>query len=204
MKLYMLRHGRTLWNEAGKLQGRTDIPLSEEGRQSALETGKELANIPFSAAFSSPLMRAKETAELILQGRDIPVQTDERLIELSFGSAEGMFLSELTVEKRPTFRLFSAPEDYIPPEGGESYASLEKRCRSFLDEIIVPNEKQWEHVLLVAHGGVVRGLFSAMFGQASNEIYGGHVQKNCAVNIIDCTAGVFSVDVFAGEYCEKL
>ena len=59
MKLYMLRHGRTLWNEAGKLQGRTDIPLSEEGRQSALETGKELANIPFSAAFSSPLMRAK-------------------------------------------------------------------------------------------------------------------------------------------------
>ena len=59
MKLYMLRHGRTLWNEAGKLQGRTDIPLSDDGRRSALETGKELANIPFSAAFSSPSARTE-------------------------------------------------------------------------------------------------------------------------------------------------
>ena len=204
MKLYMLRHGRTLWNEAGKLQGRTDIPLSEEGRRSALETGEKLKEIPFSAAFSSPLMRARETAELILRGRGIPVQTDERLIELSFGSAEGMLLSDLAEDKQPTVRLFAAPEEYIPPAGGESFDSLEARCRSFLDEVILPNENRWEHVLLVAHGGTVRGLFSAMFGRASDEIYGCRVQKNCAVNRIDCTAGVFSVDVFAGEYCDKL
>ena len=102
MKLYMLRHGRTLWNEAGKLQGRTDIALSEEGRRSALETGEELADVSFSAAFSSPLARARETAELILRGRDVPVQTDERLVELSFGSAEGMYLSDLAPERQPT------------------------------------------------------------------------------------------------------
>lgn len=204
MKLYMLRHGRTLWNEAGKLQGRTDIPLGDEGRASARETGKELKDVPFSAAFSSPLVRAKETAELILAGRDIPVVTDERLVELSFGEAEGMFLSDLSEEKRPTFRLFAAPEDYLPPAGGESYESLQARCRNFIDTVLLPHEKEWEHVLIVAHGGTVRGLFSAMFGQKSNEIYGNHVQKNCAVNIVDCTDGVFSVDVFAGEYCEKL
>lgn len=202
MKLYMLRHGRTSWNALGRLQGRSDIPLSEDGRLSARETGGLLADIPFSAAFSSPLMRAKETAELILEGRGIPVQTDERLIEISFGVLEGVCLSELTKEERPTVSIFAAPEDYIPPEGGETYASLEYRCRKFLDKVILPNEKNWAHVLIVAHGGTVRGLFSAMFGKTSNEIYGSHVQKNCAVNIIDCTDGVFSVDVFAKAYCE--
>ena len=90
MKLYLLRHGRTAWNEAGKIQGRTDIPLGEEGRRSALEAGAALADIPFSAAFSSPLRRAKETAEIILGARKDILRTDERLIELNFGAAEGM------------------------------------------------------------------------------------------------------------------
>lgn len=204
MKLYMLRHGRTAWNEAGKLQGRTDIPLNEEGRRSARKTGEELKNIPFSMAFSSPLQRARETAELILTGSRVTVQTDERLMELSFGSAEGMFLAELGEEQRPTQRLFAQPEEYVPPQGGESYASLLLRCRAFLEEVILPKEKEWEHVLIVAHGGTVRGLFSVMFGKRSDEIYGSHVQKNCAVNIVDCTDGIFTLDAFAGEFCEKL
>ena len=92
MKLYLLRHGRTLWNEEGRLQGRTDVPLSEEGRRSALAAGAALGNVSFDAAFSSPLQRARETAELILQGKNVLIQTDARLIELSFGAAEGMRL----------------------------------------------------------------------------------------------------------------
>ena len=204
MKLYMLRHGRTAWNDEGKLQGHTDIPLNEEGRQSAWKTGEDLKGISFSAAFCSPLQRARETAELILSGSKTAIQADERLIELSFGSAEGMFLADLAEEKRPTFRLFAQPEEYVPPVGGESYASLLSRCHSFLEEVILPREKEWRHVLIVAHGGTVRGLFSTMFDKASDEIYGSHVQKNCAVNIVDCTDGKFTLDVFAGEFCEKL
>ena len=70
MKLYLLRHGRTLWNEEGRLQGRTDVPLSDEGRCSALAAGAALESVPFDAAFSSPLQRARETAELILRGKE--------------------------------------------------------------------------------------------------------------------------------------
>ena len=88
MKIYLLRHGRTLWNEAGRLQGRTDIPLSEDGRAAARAAGRALSDIAFDAAFSSPLRRARETAELILAGRGVAVQTDARLVELSFGAAE--------------------------------------------------------------------------------------------------------------------
>ena len=87
MKLYLLRHGRTRWNEEGKLQGRTDVPLNEEGRAGALRAREELRNVPFSAVFSSPLSRARETAEIIAAGK-AAVTTDERLLELRFGAPE--------------------------------------------------------------------------------------------------------------------
>ena len=204
MKLYLLRHGRTLWNEEGRLQGRTDVPLSEEGRRSALAAGAALGNVSFDAAFSSPLQRARETAELILQGKNVLIQTDARLIELSFGAAEGMRLCDFQEEQRPTRTLFAAPECYVPPTGGESYEALVRRCRSFLDKRIVPEERRWAHVLVVAHGAAVRGLFSAMFGAESGRIYGGRVQKNCALNVIDCTGGVFLAERVAKEFCEDV
>lgn len=204
MKLYLLRHGRTLWNEEGRLQGRTDVPLSEEGRRSALAAGAALGNVSFDAAFSSPLQRARETAELILQGKNVLIQTDARLIELSFGAAEGMRLCDFQEEQRPTRTLFAAPECYVPPTGGESYEALVRRCRSFLDKRIVPEETRWAHVLVVAHGAAVRGLFSAMFGAESGRIYGGRVQKNCAVNVINCTGGVFLAERVAKEFCEDV
>lgn len=205
MKVYILRHGRTDWNAAGRLQGRSDIELNEEGRASARETGEKLKEIPFSAAFSSPLLRARETAELILQGRNLPLQSDARLTELSYGRAEGAYLAQDTRWNDMVQRLFSVPErDYIAPEEGESYADLLVRCRDFINGVLLPHEKEWEHVLLVSHGGTVRGLFSSMLGEASDGLFQKHPPKNCAVNIVDCTDGKFSVDVFCDEYCERL
>ncbi len=202
MKLYLLRHGRTLWNEQGRLQGRADIPLSEEGRAAARRAGEELRAVPFSAAFASPLLRARETAELILAGRNIPITTDPRLLELKFGVWEGVRLETVPASQRPTAQLFSDPESYRPPEGGETYQALVERCRAFLRDVILPGEGTWEHVLIVSHGGAVRGLFSAMFGPASEAVYGRRVQKNCAVNVIDCTAGAFTAETVARAYCE--
>ena len=204
MKLYLLRHGRTLWNEEGRLQGRTDVPLSDEGRCSALAAGAALESVPFDAAFSSPLQRARETAELILRGKNIAVQTDVRLMELGFGAAEGMRLCDLAEEKQPTRSLFSDPEHYVPPAGGETYEALVRRCRAFLDERIVSGVEHWTHVLVVAHGAAVRGFFSAMFGAESGRIYGSRVQKNCAVNVIDCTGGLFLAERVAKEFCEDV
>lgn len=205
MKLYIMRHGRTDWNEEGRLQGHSDIELNEEGRRSARETGVKLKDVPFSAAFSSPLLRARETAELILQGREIPLQVDARLNELSYGRAEGAYLSEHPRWNEMVHKLFSVPEqDYIAPEEGESYAELLMRCRDFVQTVLLPHEKEWEHVLLVSHGGTVRGLFTAMLGAQSDALFQKHPPKNCAVNIVDCTGGKFSVDVFCDEYCEGL
>ena len=73
MKLYIVRHGETDWNKARKIQGQSDIPLNAFGRHLARETAKGLADVHFDLCFTSPLSRAKETARIILEGRDVPI-----------------------------------------------------------------------------------------------------------------------------------
>ena len=88
--LYIMRHGRTDWNERHKLQGRTDIPLNEDGRRMAEAAREEYRDVPLDVCYCSPLVRAKETAEIVLRGRDILILTDDRLREMSFGEYEGI------------------------------------------------------------------------------------------------------------------
>ena len=92
MKLYLIRHGETDYNKMKRNQGQIDIPLNEYGRELARKTREGLAEVPFDLCLCSPLSRARETAEIILEGRDIPIITDERLIEISFGRYEGTLL----------------------------------------------------------------------------------------------------------------
>ena len=84
-----MRHGKTDWNLKYKLQGKTDIPLNEEGIKMAREAGERYKDINFDVCYCSPLIRAKETARLLLEGRDIPVIYDDRLMEMGFGEYEG-------------------------------------------------------------------------------------------------------------------
>ena len=86
MKLYLIRHGETDYNKQKKNQGQIDVPLNEYGRELAVKTREGLFNIPFDLCLCSPLGRARETAELVLEGRNVPVIIDERIIEVSFGS----------------------------------------------------------------------------------------------------------------------
>lgn len=84
--LYIIRHGKTEWNAKRKLQGRTDIPLNDEGRLMAEKARDEYKDIHFDVCYCSPLIRAKETAEILMKGRNIPIITDDRLMEMCFRS----------------------------------------------------------------------------------------------------------------------
>ena len=79
MELYLIRHGETDYNKERKIQGSCDIPLNEYGRELAKVTAEGLKDIPFDVIFTSPLCRARETAEWIARGRQIPVYEDKRL-----------------------------------------------------------------------------------------------------------------------------
>ena len=89
MKIYLFRHGETDWNKARRLQGQSNIPLNPFGRELAMKTAEALQDISFDRAFSSPLSRAVETAQILLGDTQIPVITDHRLLEINFGDCEG-------------------------------------------------------------------------------------------------------------------
>ena len=88
MKLYIIRHGETAWNKKLLLQGQTDIPLNENGRELAQVTARALQMVPFDLCITSPLLRAKETAQIILGSRKIPFWEDARIQEIGFGTYE--------------------------------------------------------------------------------------------------------------------
>ncbi len=90
MELLIVRHGETLWNDKGLLQGQKDIELNDKGREMARKLAGKLKDIPIDMVYSSPLKRAYETARLALGDRDIPLVTDERIKEISFGECEGI------------------------------------------------------------------------------------------------------------------
>lgn len=151
--LYIMRHGKTDWNVLYKIQGRTDIPLNDTGRQMARDAHDKYMNVHFDVCFCSPLVRAKETAELLLEGRNVPVIFDDRLMEMSFGIYEG---TERVYEKPdcPLRPLFLDPVHYEAVEGGESFEDLFNRTGEFLREVVDPLLKEGKDVLIVGHGAM--------------------------------------------------
>lgn len=152
--LYIMRHGKTDWNVKHKLQGRTDIALNEEGRQMALKAKEECRDIHFDICYCSPLIRAKETAEIVLKDRNVPIITDNRLMEMSFGSYEGIENS-FQIPDCPINILFQEPEKYRTSVGGaETFEELYARTGDFLREIIEPQLHQGKDILIVGHGAM--------------------------------------------------
>ena len=108
-----------------KLQGKTDVPLSEAGRPVVEQAAAAYRNTHIDVCYCSPLIRAVETAEIVLRGREIPIITDVRLEEMGFGICEGTTDFQDNPDN-PIYPLFAAPETYrIPVEGGESLERLE-------------------------------------------------------------------------------
>ena len=152
-KLYIMRHGRTDWNDQRRLQGQTDIPLNAEGRRMAEAARETYRETVFDICFCSPLSRARETAEIFLAGRDIPIIPDDRLKEMGFGIYEGAENTLLNPDS-PVGRFFSAPGEYKnPPGGAESMDSLFARTGAFLRERVTPLLAAGKRVLIVGHGG---------------------------------------------------
>ena len=151
--LYIMRHGKTDWNEIHKLQGMTDVPLNDEGRRMAKAAGKEYQDVHFDICFCSPLIRARETAQLVLQGRDIPIVYDDRLMEMSFGIYEGIENS-FQIPDCPINVFFQNPSQYAGAEGCESFDELFLRTGSFLKEKVNPLLKENKDILIVGHGAM--------------------------------------------------
>lgn len=190
MRVYIVRHGETMWNREKRLQGSTDVELNEKGVALARITGKALEKVPFRRAFASPLSRARVTAQLILEGRKLPLTLDERLQEISFGGWEGLCIDPEQHQIPEGFkRFFLDPEAYEPDEEGESVLEFCRRTEGFVKELLASEGAEDEAVLVVVHGAVTRALMQNFLGGPLKDFWRGNVPPNCAVNIIDITDG---------------
>ncbi|MCQ4638181.1 histidine phosphatase family protein [Anaerovorax odorimutans] len=188
MELYIVRHGITQWNKERRIQGSSDIPLAEEGREMARKTAVGLAGVAFDFIYSSPLSRAYETASIIKGERDLKIQKDERLQEMSFGVGEGAaYIEPGHGEASILDGFYDQPDKYCVPEGGESFYDVCHRADSFLEDLRA-NHGDKERILIVAHAAVNQTLFRFLEGMDIKDLWKYPRQPNCAATIAELTA----------------
>lgn len=186
--LYLLRHGQTEWNKQRKLQGRSDIPLSDAGRQMALDAAEKYRDTKIDLCFCSPLCRAAETAEIFLAGRDIPIIMDNRLVEMCFGVGEGT--TGFQEEGHPLATLFNRPGEYVPVGGSESFEELFSRTGAFLSDCVDPALREGKDVLIVGHGAMILSIVNRI-RHVPQAHFWDTLLKNCSLESIT------NIDVFA-------
>jgi uncharacterized phosphatase len=152
MLLALIRHGQTDWNLDGRMQGRTDIPLNDTGREQALAAASALSHRPWDAVVSSPLWRARETAEIIATELDVPLGGGyDELIEQDFGTAEGTLVAELDIRWPDRDFAGKEPDDEV---GARGIRGLER----------IGRDHPGARVLAVAHGTLIRYTLAAITG----------------------------------------
>lgn len=192
MKLYLIRHGETDYNKQKKNQGQIDVPLNEYGRELAVKTREGLFNIPFDLCLCSPLGRARETAELVLEGRNVPVIIDERIIEVSFGSYEGRCWDPKAWDEAMPKEFqcfFDEPGKYQAPLDGESLETLKRRTGAFLEDICHREEYKDYTILVSTHGAALAGIIANIKELPVERFWGDGCSKNCGVTEILVTDG---------------
>jgi probable phosphoglycerate mutase len=146
---WFLRHGETDWNAQNLSQGNVDIPLNDTGLAQARSAALLLRNRGIRNVISSPLSRAKVTADIAAAELGLPVQVDEGLREVAFGVQEGKPMSEW-------FQPWV--DGLLTPEGAESFPALTRRAVAAINRCI----ERPPVVLVVAHGALFRALRGAM------------------------------------------
>ena len=164
-RLWLVRHGETDWNAAGRVQGHTPTELNESGRKQAREIGLLLKDHKFAAVWSSDLPRAYQTAELIVQtaGFGMSIQKTERLRERSFGKYEGLTTAEIGAV-RTALGLSQTGDlaDWTGMPGVESNEVLWERISTVLRE--ASDRHAREDVVVVTHGGVIARVVYRILG----------------------------------------
>ncbi|WIE74555.1 histidine phosphatase family protein [Curtobacterium sp. MCSS17_007] len=154
-ELVLVRHGETEWSKSGQHTGRTDIPLTENGIEQAKRAGRYLADRTFALALSSPLQRARDTAELV----GVDPELDEDLYEWDYGAYEGLTTPQIKVKRHGPWDLWT---DGVPAGDtpGENAAEVRVRVERVLNRVR-PVLAEGDDAIVVAHGHVLRALGAA-------------------------------------------
>ena len=182
MKFYIIRHGQTNWNKEGRIQGKTDIELNEEGIKQAKEAKNILKDYPIDMIVSSTLKRARKTAEIINEAKNVPIIFKEALEERGLGEFEGKTQQEFQDEiwNSEILANYSLNKEY---KGVETIRSLCDRVWGLIEEL----KKKYvdKNILLVTHGGVTRAINGYFNGANEKGILEDLNLHNCEIRTFE-------------------
>lgn len=168
--VYFVRHGETDWNVERRYQGHSDTPLNDKGRAQAARNGATLKSVLMrikdARYFSSPLVRATETLEIMREAMELPRRRyaiDDRLIEIDLGAWNGLTYDEIAAEDPGVHERRDADKWNFGVPGGESYADAARRVRDFLTTLDRP-------AVIVGHGASGRILRGYLLGLSPGRV----------------------------------
>jgi broad specificity phosphatase PhoE len=194
--ILLLRHGRTEWNDTHRFQGSSDIPLNEPGLVQAERTARRLASWPLDAVYTSPLIRARQTAAAIAAPHRKDLITLDGLTEIRFGKWETQFFDTVREKERERMEAWLTDPFFNIPEGAETWDVLRERVAGAVRVVL---DSGHERVAVVSHGGIMRVLFVVLLRFDPHSVWNVRVD-NCTLSGIEVrekqTTLAFSNDGF--------
>ena len=188
INFYLIRHGETEYNVEGIMQGWTDSPLTENGIDLSKKLGEGLADVSFTAAYSSDSGRAVDTAKNVLEGRDMEIAETELLREMNFGEKDGKSSEGVYTDENMGYR-FSVGFDDL---GGETWEELGNRMHSALETVALEHREEGGNILISTHGMSVLAALYALVPDAEGVMEQGEID-NCSVTILEWDNGVYTL-----------
>jgi len=194
VKIYLIRHGRTKDNEEKRFVGWQDTDLSEEGCLQAEKLALRFQDKKIGALYSSDLLRAIKTAEILGKKQGIKPRKSNMLREINFGEWEGLTYEEIMHSyKKEAQKWLKNPLLYSPP-GGESLLQVYARMEKFLNSLSPP-ENNDEAIVLVSHGGAILSVLHKYLGLRKEDIWKIKI-KNTAISLLQKKGALFEVVFF--------
>jgi broad specificity phosphatase PhoE len=192
MLIFLVRHAESVWNRQKKLQGQKDPALSPYGREEAKRLARRFKGLKFAAAYSSPLKRAYETAEII-RGKRAKIVREEGLKEIGLGSWEGRTVSQIRKTYGDAFRQWALRPSRVTVPNGEDFKDFVARVRSTLRSI--ERKHREGNVLVVCHGGVISTYVTQVLHLPPDDVWCLAV-KNASLTIVNAGPGIHKIVTF--------
>lgn len=190
-RIILVRHGETTWNMEGRYQGQEDTPLSERGLKQGHMLADGLRDIPIDFCISSPLQRSYQTCKFCADLHNLPVATDNRLLEINHGTWEGILAKDIAAQYPDEYQQWhTAPHLVQMPGGGENLEDVRKRVRAAFDEYV----KQYpdKTVLVAAHDAVNKAIICDLL-ELNMEHFWQIKQDNTCINVLEYQDGVWRI-----------
>jgi len=194
VKLYFIRHGKTQWNLEGRFQGAGgDSPLLTESYQQMVQVGRYLKGIPFQHAYSSPIKRARITAQHVVRElhQHVPLTLMSRLEEFHLGKLEGMAFDDVKTEYPAELDGFrNHPDQYDTSRvGGETFTEVIDRMTPGIQAIVAANPNPSDNVLVFSHGAALNAEINALLGTPLADLRKRGGLRNTSVTVLETSDG---------------